>query len=110
MKHQITINDIEALLILDGLNPDHFEHELDKVNAARLHHEILEVLRKDFAERDAAHTQIVAAELSTANLVKNTSSAKTVCPMCGHTVDQYYVSNTGTQKYCLFCGNPLEVK
>lgn len=110
MKHQITINDIEALLILDGLNPDHFEHELDKAHAAKLHHEILEEIRKDFAKRDAAHAHSVATEFSAYNLVSNTSSTKKVCPMCGHTVEKYYVSNTSTQKYCLFCGNPLEVK
>lgn len=110
MKHQITINDIETLLILDGLNPDHFEHEADKAKAAKLHHEILEIVRKDFAERDAAYAQSVAIELSAANVVRNINNTDLVCPMCGHKVENYYMLNPGDKMYCLFCGNVLGVK
>lgn len=108
MNHRITINDIEALLILDGLNPDHFEHELDKVNAAKLHHEILETIRKDFAKRDAAHAQSVANEFSAYNVVCNTTNTDLVCPMCGHKVEVYYMLKPGDKAYCLFCGNVVE--
>ena len=110
MKHQITINDIETLLILDGLNPDHFEHEADKAHAAKLHHEILEIIRKDFAERDAEYARSVAAKFVAAEVVHNTINTDLVCPMCGHKIETYYMLNPGDKTYCLFCGNMLEVK